>query len=77
MEYHDSSQEHTGVGMTPTLDNKRTLCLASREGRLSSSNGYYIIVQYWTTKMVALRAVNTSWQLAGLFAHAQTKIDPL
>ena len=43
MERHDdSSQEHTGVGMAPTLDNKRTSGIEPREGRLSSSNDYYI-----------------------------------
>ena len=45
MELHDDSlQEHTDVGMAPTLDNKRTLGLVLFEGSLSSSNGYYIIV---------------------------------
>ena len=33
MEQHDDlSQEHTGVGMAPTLDTSRTLGLTPREG---------------------------------------------
>ena len=58
MEQHDdSSQEHTGVGMTPTLGTKRTSELAPCEGTLSNShpmNRTAIILQYWTTvqKMV-------------------------
>ena len=56
MEQHDDSlQDHTGVGMAPTLDTKRTMGLVQREGSLSSSQGYYIIVLDY--KMVALRMV--------------------
>ena len=48
MEQHDhSSQEHTGVGMAPNLDTKRTLGCALRAGSLNSFNGYYFIVQYY------------------------------
>ena len=43
-QHADSSQEHTGVRMAPTLDTKRTSGLVPHEGSLSSSNGYYIIV---------------------------------
>ena len=45
----DSLQEHTGVGMAPTLDTIRTLGSSSLEGGLNSSNGYYVIVQYYNT----------------------------
>ena len=39
MEEHvNSSQEHTGVEMAPTLDTKRTSGLAPREGSLSNSH---------------------------------------
>ena len=39
MKQHDDSlQEHMGVRMAPTLDTKRTLELASREGSLSNSH---------------------------------------
>ena len=44
MQHDDSSQEHKGVGLAPTLDTKRTSGLTPREASLSSSNGYYIIV---------------------------------
>ena len=40
----DSSQEHSGVGMSPTLDAKRTSGCTPREGSLNSSNGCYIIL---------------------------------
>ena len=43
-QYDDLQQEYTGVGIAPTLDTKRTLGLALREGSLSSLNGYYIIL---------------------------------
>ena len=78
MEQHDdSSQKHTGVGMTPTFDTKRTSGLALREGSLSNShpvNGVHrtaSILQYWT------RVISTSGQLDDLSAHAQAKIDLL
>ena len=43
-QHDDSSQEHTGVGMAPTLGTKRTSGLALRKRSLSSLNGYYITV---------------------------------
>ena len=71
-----------GIGMAPALDTKRTSGLTPREGSLSNSpphesNGYYISVLDYITKVVALRVVSTSGQLEDLFAHAQVKIDPL
>ena len=72
-QHDDSSQEHTGVGMAPTLDTKRTSVLAPCRELIEleprQSNGYYRCT-------VALRAVcSMSRQLEDLhvFVHAQAK----
>ena len=71
MEQHDdSSQEHSGVGLAPTLDTSASHCV---KGVLVNRTVNF----YWTIKTVALTTDSNSSQLEDLFEHAQAKIDPL